>query len=114
MRAVVFSVVLILVAASSAARSGEMEDTCHRITPDTRDCSCVVNFLREQLGTENGLIVLDLLLAEKLNLDANNPYAGVSIHRKYGHERLMAASVALDAHREDFVRRCHPRFYYDY
>jgi len=112
MRSVLLSLMLVAGTISNTQASDDMDETCRLIRREVGDCGCVVGFLRERLGEEDGLIVLKVFAASKLRL-GDPSQAFMQIDREYG-KRTLRAMQAFFPHGDALKGQCDmPEFSFD-
>jgi len=94
-------------AGADASADRDLDNACRVIERDMHNCACVVSFLRERLGAEQGLLLLQSWGAYSGRLgDQSRAFA--TLYREHGADSLLETSINFLKLRTEFLTRCQP------
>jgi hypothetical protein len=91
---------------SFAGADKALQANCDHIKQDIGNCSCAIEFLKENVGAEDAAILMQNWAISAGRKDS--PKAFSAFYREHGQQDMLRAAVSFLRVRVEFYTRCHP------
>jgi hypothetical protein len=110
MKAIIAASALVLLAGGltfAGSADEVLHLTCDHIKHEIGDCSCAIEFLSQNIGTENAAILMqDWAISVDQKGDSRKTFS--VFYREYNQQEMLRAAVSFLKVRIQFYTRCRP------
>jgi hypothetical protein len=102
-----FAIWMLTCSFSSSGADEVLQATCDQIKYEVGNCSCAVEFLRQNIGTENALVLMqNWAISANKKGDFQKEFA--ALYREHSQQEMLQAAVLFLNVRIQFYTLCQP------